>query len=423
MLPVLCIFALTYILIFSLPEHQWLVAAGSALCLVAGGFLSPMSAILAIDTNILLMLCGIMGLAALFSDSQMPAFLAEKLIAICPNYRFAMTALCLFTGFISAFIDNVATVFMVAPVAMLIAKKCGQSPVPAVIAVSVSSNLQGAATLVGDTTSFLLGSYTNMDFSDFFYMQGKPGIFFAVQLGTLATIPVLLSIFYNSASFYPQRGFTTTKVKSCIPFLFLLNTIALLVFTSAVIGVTGTLNGEICLGMFLLCAATYCTTQKSLLPLWNSIKQIEWTTLILLSSLFVIIEALSQNQVIAAATALFCRLCTNNLTGAVTAIILFSVLCSAFIDNIPFVAAMLPITTSLAGSMGLSPIPLCFSLLIGATLGGNLTPIGASANIAGIGLLRTGGYHVKTQDFLKIGIPMTLAATLAGYIFILKVWC
>ena len=105
-----------------------------------------------------------------------------------------------------------------------------------------------------------------------------------------------------------------------------------------------------------------------------------------------------------------------------TILVFASVLVSAFIDNIPYVATMLPVVTGIAQAMNTSPYVLYFGLLVGATLGGNLTPIGASANVAGIGILRKAGYDVKNSDFFKIGIPFTTVAVLVGYAFIWLVW-
>lgn len=99
-----------------------------------------------------------------------------------------------------------------------------------------------------------------------------------------------------------------------------------------------------------------------------------------------------------------------------------SVIISAFIDNIPYVATMIPVVAGLSEVLGIDPTPLYFGLLSGATLGGNCTPIGASANITGIGILRKEGYEVKNKDFFKIGIPFTLAAIIPAYIYIWLVY-
>ena len=112
----------------------------------------------------------------------------------------------------------------------------------------------------------------------------------------------------------------------------------------------------------------------------------------------------------------------GNIFVLYTVIVWASVLISAFIDNIPYVATMLPVVSGIAAMMGCSPTVLYFGLLTGSTLGGNLTPIGASANIATIGILQKEGHKVKTSDFLKIGVPFTLTAVTMGYLFIWFVW-
>ena len=200
MILALVIFAVTYLLMLALPKERPWVALCSAAVFMALGQLgvydfSLSAALGAVDYNVLLMMSGTMGIVSLFIRSRMPARLAEQLIVRVPNTQWAVCVLALFAGVISAFVDNVATVLMVAPVGLAIARKLKISPVPVIIAIAVSSNLQGAATLVGDTTSILLGGFAEMNFFDFFWMQGRPGIFWGVELGALTSLLVLLWLF------------------------------------------------------------------------------------------------------------------------------------------------------------------------------------------------------------------------------------
>ena len=184
MILALVIFAVTYLLMLALPKERPWVALCSAAVFMALGQLgvydfSLSAALGAVDYNVLLMMSGTMGIVSLFIRSRMPARLAEQLIVRVPNAQWAVCVLALFAGVISAFVDNVATVLMVAPVGLI-------------IAIAVSSNLQGAATLVGDTTSILLGGFAEMNFFDFFWMHGRPGVFWGVELGALTSLLVLL---------------------------------------------------------------------------------------------------------------------------------------------------------------------------------------------------------------------------------------
>ena len=175
MIYALLLFAVTYVLMLAFSKYRPYIAIGSAAVFIATGML-PFDQILgAIDFNVLLMIAGTMGLVQLFIDSKMPALLADLIMEKVPNVQMAAVALALFAGIISAFVDNVATVLMVAPIALEICKKLKTNPVPFIIGIAVSSNLQGAATLVGDTTAIMLGSYANMSFLDFFFYRGQIG--------------------------------------------------------------------------------------------------------------------------------------------------------------------------------------------------------------------------------------------------------
>ena len=199
MLPAIILFAATYVLMLTFSKYRPYIALASGVLFILSGMLPVSQIIGALDFNVLLMIGGTMGLVQLFIDSRMPARLADMIMARVPNVQWAAVCLSLFAGVISAFVDNVATVLMVAPVAVEICKKLKTNPVPFIIAIAVSSNLQGAATLVGDTTAIMLCSALDMSFLDFFFYQGKPSIFFAVELGA-----VLSALWKNDLSPHPS---------------------------------------------------------------------------------------------------------------------------------------------------------------------------------------------------------------------------
>lgn len=189
------LFILTYILLLSFPKIRAYIALASAVLFVALGILPLNKVAAAIDWNVIMMIAGTMGVVGFFIESKMPSLLADKIINWVPNVKWAIVSLSLFSGIISAFIDNVATVLMVAPVAVTISKKLKMSPVLSVICIAISSNLQGAATLVGDTTSILLGGHVDLTFIDFFFLDGKIGIFWIVEAGAFVSLLVLLFLF------------------------------------------------------------------------------------------------------------------------------------------------------------------------------------------------------------------------------------
>ena len=309
---------------------------------------------------------------------------------------------------------------MVAPVGLAVDKQIKTNPIPVIIAIAVSSNLQGAATLVGDTTSILLGSYANMGFNDFFWYQGRPGIIFAVETGALLTIPVLLWLFRKEKE--KVRPGAATVVKDYVPTALMFGTIDLLIFASQFPNKPALTNGLICCGVALLGVVYEILRQKKSDVAVDVLKAIDYRTLLLLSGLFMVIEGLTEAGVIDAIAGLFVRLGGGSIPLMYIMIVGVSVLISAFVDNIPYVATMLPVVTSIALMLGVEPYLFDFGLLIGATLGGNITPIGASANIAGIGILQKEGYKVSTRDFIRIGIPFTLIAAISGAIVVWLIW-
>lgn len=416
----IAVFVLTYVLLLLLPNHRYLVALGSAIVFIIMDAM-PLDGIFgAINWNVILMISGTMGMVSLFIDSKMPARMADLLLQHTKSVKAAIVALAVFAGVISAFMDNVATVLIAAPIGLVIAKKLGVSPVPVIISTAVSSNLQGAATLVGDTTSIMLGGYAGMDFLDFLFFKGRFGIFWAVELGAAATILVLLWIFRKEKGTLEKPSLT--PVEDFFPSWLLGGTVVLLIGASFIPNKPEITNGLICIVLCVIGLLRSLIKYGNLRQLKLAAREFDWQTVVLLCSLFVVVASVTNVGLIDKISQIFVKISGDSLFLIYTIIVFFSVAFSAFIDNIPYVATMLPVVQGIAQMTGSSPYLLYYGLLVGATLGGNLTPVGASANIAGIGILQKNGYNVSTKDFLRIGVPFTLVAVFVGYAFCWIVW-
>jgi Na+/H+ antiporter NhaD/arsenite permease-like protein len=413
------LFLLMYVLLLSFPKIRAQVALATAAIFVILGILPIDNVFSSIEWNVILMIAGTMGLVFLFIESKMPSLLADKIIEKTPNVKWAIVALALFAAIISAFVDNVATVLMVAPVAVTIAKKLEISPVPSIIAISISSNLQGAATLVGDTTSILLGDYNGMDFLDFFWYDGRPGLFFVVQLSAIAATFILLYIFRKQKQ--GIEPMEKTVVQDYVPTVLLLGTVVLLIIASFIPNKPDITNGLICMTLFIIGLVRSFIIKRDAKVFKEAAKEIDYQTLLLLIGLFIVIAGIENMGVIADIGEFIAGLSDNPFI-IYTILVWGSVLISAFIDNIPYVATMLPVVTIIALKLDLDPTVFYFGLLSGATLGGNLSPIGASANITGLGILRKEGYEVSAPTFMKISVPFTLTAVTVGYILIWILW-
>ena len=273
---------------------------------------------------------------------------------------------------------------------------------------------------MGDTTSILLGSYAGMDFLDFFWMEGRPGMFWVVQLGLVAATLVLLFIFRQFRQKVDIERITI--VEDYFPSYLLIATVLLLILASFVPDKPDITNGLICMGLTLVGVLYEMIRQKRISVFARTFMGLDYFTLLLLASLFVVIAGIKEAGVIDAIAEIFVNIGGNSVFLMYSLLLWVSVLLSAFIDNIPYVATMLPVVASIAAFMGVNPNLFYFGLLAGATLGGNLTPIGASANIMAIGILRKDGLDVKNSQFMKISVPYTLTAVTVAYLVVWLLW-
>ncbi len=414
----LSVFSIAYLLFVFLPGRRAHVAVVSSVSLVLIGAISPREAFYAINWNVMGIFVGTLIVADIFMESRVPAYVAEIIVDKAKSTTWAILYICALSGFISAFVENVATVLIVAPIGFALAKKLKINPMNMMIAIAVSSNLQGAATLIGDPPSMLLGGFAKMNFMDFFFYKGRPSIFFAVELGAIASFPVLYFIFRRHTT--KTQLIAIEKVQSWVPTVILVLLIALLAGSSFFDTGFSYMAGIICVifGAISIVWERY-VNRKSIV---KGLKKLDWETTFFLMGVFVLVGSITLTGWIDKASGFLSSLVGTNIFLGYTLLVFISVILSAFIDNVPFLVAMLPVAMSMSAKLGINPSLFLFGLLIGASLGGNITPIGASANIVACGLLKKEGYEVKFKDFMKIGLPFTLAAVSAAYLFVWFIW-
>lgn len=416
----LIVFVLCYALFVVWPERRsWTACLGGAL-LVATGALGLREALLVkISWNVVGLFFGTMILAEIFLMSKVPSVIAEWLVDKSPSTRVAMLALCALAGAISVFVENVAVVLLVAPVALSLAEKLKTSPAPLLIGIAVSSNLQGTATMIGDPPSMILAGYMRMGFWDFFLYRGRPGIFFAVEIGAIASLAVLAWVFRSHRA--KSVRLEQERARSWVPAAFLALLVAGLSFSTLFDPAFAWFAG-----VYTLVLSAAALAWFRFFARWGStralIKSLDWDTTFFLAGIFVLVGALSDSGWTVKLARFLADSVGGNAALAFAVIVLFSVAVSAFVDNVPFLLVMIPVAQKVADHIH-APMPLLmFGLLIGACLGGNLTPIGASANVVTLGILRKHGCTVAFRDFMGIGVPFTIAAVLSACAFVWLIW-
>ena len=418
----LIVFFLAYILIVIFHNARTYIVWSAVALLVVLGVVSPRGAILSIDWNVISLYAGMLFVSESFLYSRMPDFLASAIVRRFRRTGTAMLALCLLTGFLSMALENVAVVLLMAPIALSIARQCSLRPGPLFVGMAVSSNLQGAATLIGDPPSMLLAGFVGMGFNDFFFINGRPSIFFCVQAGAVASAVVLWFAFRQHRMQLPSLQ--RIPVLSFVPSVLVVLLIACLILASSFFHSIPIASGLICLVFGAMAAAWYLAATKraphsgeSHRPPNSAVRtllKLDWQTAVFLIGVFVLVGGLTANGVMETVAHAILRLAGSSPPLLFVIIVAVSVVVSAFVDNVPFLVAMLPVLQAITATSTLSPYLLYFGLLLGASVGGNITPIGASGNIVAMGLAKREGDPVRFLQFVRIGLPFTVTAVAAS---------
>lgn len=413
------IFISCYLGFIVLPKHKAVISLAGVAGLIGLGVLTFESAFREIHWNVMGLFVGTLFLAELFMHSRVPAVIAEWLVDNAKTVRMALVAIFLLTSILSMFVENVAVVLLVAPVALSLCDKLKISPVQPLLLLAMFSNLQGTATLIGDPPSMILGSYMKMGFNDFFVYQGKLSIFFVVQIGATSTLGLAFWLFREQKE--SAALIKIEKVKSWVPSFLLCLLIVILALSSSVDKDSTWLAGTtaMILGVMGLVWHHFSPHGESSLSL---MKSLDWETALFLLGLFILVGGLRHEGWMDSLALWIINHVPSNLLLMYLFIITISLLISAFVDNVPYLLAMIPVVQHIAESKEM-PLPLlAFGLLVGACLGGNITPIGASANIVAVSFLEKNGYKVTFSSFVAKGLLFTAFAVIPASIVLWSIW-
>ena len=418
---VLAVAVAMYALVIAFSDRKAWFSLGAAALVVALGVVSPSKAAFElVNWNVLLIYIGSLVIADLFIYSRVPAHIADRIVESSPTLGLGIVSILVMTGIVSAFVENVATVLVMAPIAIALSKKVGMKPTVFMIGLAVMANLQGTATLVGDPPSMIFASYAGYSFNDFFFHQGRLSIFFAVEAGMLAG--AVYFYFYFKRYGKIQVGLGIEKVLSYLPAILLVALIAGLAAISFFFEGLA-LSGLWCMILAAIGLAWYVLVRKEPVKrAWTLVKGLDWETILFLIGIFVVIGAIAEVGLLEDLARILEGFIGGNMLLGFVVVVGVSVLLSGFIDNVPYIIVMLPVAASLASSLGLPKELYMFGLLTGSCLGGNLTPFGASANVVATGLCKKEGAPVSFGEWLKVAGPFTAVTTLASALVIWFTW-
>ena len=391
------IFVITYIIIISERIHRTLAALLGGMLMILLGIVTQEDAFLSIDLNVIFLLAGMMMIAHVMGETGIFQWLAVQAVRIGRGEPVRiLLIISAITATASALLDNVTVIVLIAPVILYVARTLDVNPIPFLIAGVMASNIGGAATLIGDPPNILIGSAADIDFLKFLINMGPPA-FFALIGG------LLVSVFqFNRQLHVPvdrRKAVMRLTTKG------LINDGVML--SKSLIVLVVVLLGFFLQGWLRLEPATIALSGATLLLIWTRyepakvLENIEWTTLMFFVGLFITVQAIVEVGIIAEIADTLIFLTAGNLNITAYFLLWFSALASGVVDNIPYTATMIPVVEGLKGILPLEP--LWWALALGADFGGNLTLVGASANVVVASLSERSGHRLGFIEFLRYG--------------------
>jgi len=405
------IFLLTYVLIITERIDRTIAAMLGGLAMIVLRVIHQEDAFGHVDWNVIFLLAGMMMIAHVLSETGAFQWLAVKAVQLGNRnpYRI-MILLSLVTAVASAALDNVTVVVLIAPVSLLVATNLGLSPIPFLVAEVLASNIGGAATLIGDPPNILIASAAGIDFVTFAANMTPP-----VLLSLLVSIPLSYFVFRKELVAEPGHRPRVSSLENLITDPVLLRK-SLIVIGGVLVAFTfhGTLH---------LQPATIALLGGMILMLWSGkephhvLQHVEWNTLFFFIGLFITVESIVEVGIVKAAADQALRLTGGSVPLTSILLLWLSALASGVVDNIPYTATMIPLIQSL-GADGMPVDTLWWALALGADFGGNLTLVGASANVVVASLAGRSGYDISFGRFFRYSISFTLASMLIATLYV-----
>lgn len=409
------VFVVTYLLIMSEKVNRTAVAMVGALLMVILNIEAQERAIHYIDFNTIGLLIGMMIIVNIMKKSGIFQYVAIKAAKIAKGDPWKILLyFALITGIASAFLDNVTTVLLIVPVTLVLTDTLELNPIPFLVPEILIANIGGTATLIGDPPNIMIGSATGLGFMDFLFNLGP--VVVVIFIVTMIAFKYGYRIHYR-ASDENKRKVMKMNEKLAIKDPVLMNkSIIVLIFTIIGFILHQYLGYE---------SATIALFAASILLLISKVDvedilfEIEWTTIFFFVSLFILVGALEEVGVMQYLASQLLEVTKGNMVLTMMVILWVSAIASSFLDNIPFVATMIPLIKSYGVMSGLDVTPLWWSLALGACLGGNGTLIGASANVIVSGLLQRHGHKISFGYYLKIGFPLMIISIIISSVYLL----
>ena len=412
------IFAATIITVMTEKVHRAVAAVVGALLLILTGVLTVESGFSYVDINTIGVLIGMMLFVAIVKNSGIFEYIAIKAAKIAKGRPWPlMLLLCIITAVLSGFLDNVTTVLLIGPMTLAITNMLKTSPVPFFITPIMASNIGGTATLIGDPPNIMIGSAAGLSFLDFVANTGLAVVF------VLAAMLVCFYFIYGRKLHVEEGAMAEVlqldESKAIKDRPLLIKSVVMIILVVFAFIFHSQLHLE---------SSTVALTAAGIMLLIGrqdveeAIAGVEWSTLIFFTGLFIVVGGLQETGVIQIVANTLVDMTAGHMTLTILLILWVSAIISAFLDNIPFVATLIPLILTMESS-GVDVAPLWWAVSLGACLGGNGTLIGASANVVLSGISNRHGFPITFASYFKVGFPLMLLSVGICTIYMLLRYC
>lgn len=374
--------------------------------LLLTGVVSLSQATRLIDWNVLGMCWGFGMLSLAFTQSRVPAAIASFLLRKPKQERLTIFYLCCLAAFLSSFLYNPVVVLMLAPIAIETARRTGSSLFEYLIPLAISSNAVTTVTMVADPPALILAERSGMGFLNFYWFHSRLGLGVISALGAVAALFSLLWIFKTKTQ---KVSLAEEKIEvSYGAIVLLVGGILALIFFRASPGLVGIGVGALSLALM-----------RNRL---HQLKEFDWETLLFIAGIFVVVGSLEITGLLEKFVNWFATLQIRDPSLLLALVVWLSVGLSSFIDNVPFTLLMIPVCKGIASSLGMDPMPLLYGMAVGTGIGGNLLPVGATANVIACGMLEKQGYRVRLREYVRVVLPFTLLAVAVSHLLLRLIW-
>ena len=406
------IFLVTMAAIMTEKLHRTVAAVAGALLLILTGVLSVESGFSYVDLNTLGVLIGMMLFVAVVKNSGIFEYIAIKAAKIAKGRPWPLMVLfALITAVLSAFLDNVTTVLLIGPMTLAITSMLRINPIPFFMTQIMASNIGGTATLIGDPPNIMIGSAAGLSFTDFITNTGV-----AVLFVLAATIVCFYFIYGRKLHVEPEAMDSILQLdenKAIKDRSLLIKSVVMILLVVFGFVFHSQLHLESCT-IALTAAAVMLLIGRQ--DVEEIVAGVEWTTILFFTGLFIVVGGLQETGVIQILANGLMDLTEGHMTLTILLILWVSAIVSSFLDNIPFVATLIPLILTMQSS-GVDVTPLWWAVSLGACLGGTL--IGASANVVLSGISNRHGFPITFASYFKVGFPLMLVSVAISTVFLL----